>query len=407
MLRAGVGLSTDRDSAHAATEAATAALCSAGLTKADLLFVFATTPHGPGFTRVTRTAGEVAGTRQVVGCSAAGVVAGEDEVEGGPGVVVLALAGDFAARRFFVPIAPGGGERVAREIADAVADEHGPDQLLLLFADTYNLEPDPLFEALDRLLPGVRVVGGGASEDGSVGEVSVFCGDTSSSRAVAGVLLTGELRGTVGVAHALRRVGPVQRATAVHGNWVLALDGRPAYEAFAAVVPAPLLGNPRRAVAVVLAGVSVGDGEFVARHLIGLDPERGAVAVAAPVAEGQELFFGVRDPAGARDDLRRVLVEQAAVWREGQAAAALYVNCVGRGRGFYGVPGLDSAYIHQHLGAVPLAGFFSGAEFASGAGRARLHQYTGVLAVLGATTLSDQGTTGKTKAGGVDREGRT
>jgi small ligand-binding sensory domain FIST len=386
VLRAGVGLSTDRDSARAASEAAAAALRSADLAKADLLLVFATTPHGPGFTRVTRTAGEVAGTRQVVGCSAAGVVAGEDEVEGGPGVVVLALAGDFVARRFFVPLARGGGERAAREIAEAVAPEGGSNPLLLLFADTYNFEPDPLFETLDRLLPGVRVVGGGASEDGSVGEVAVFCGDTASSRAVAGVLLTGELRGTVGVAHAVRRVGPVQRVTAAHGNWVLALDGRPAYETFTAVVPAPLLANPRRALAVVLAGVALGEGEFVARHLIGLDPERGAVAVAAPVAEGQELFFGVRDPGGARDDLQRVLVEQAASWRERQAAAALYVNCVGRGRAFYGVPGLDSAYIHRHLGPVPVAGFFSGAEFASGAGRVRLHQYTGVLAVLGAAT---------------------
>jgi small ligand-binding sensory domain FIST len=165
---------------------------------------------------------------------------------------------------------------------------------------------------------------------------------------------------------------------------VLTLDGRPAYDAFAAVVPAPLLANPRRALAVVLAGVSVGDGEFVARHLVGLDPDNGAIAVAAPVAEGTELFFGVRDAAGARDDLERVLVQQTAAWHDGQAAAALYVNCVGRGHGFYGVPGLDTAYIRRHLGALPVAGFFSGAEFASGGGRVRLHQYTGVLAVVGA-----------------------
>jgi small ligand-binding sensory domain FIST len=386
VLRAGVGLSTDRDSAHAATQAATAALRSADLARADLLLVFATTSHGPGFTRVTRTAAEIAGTRDVIGCSAAGVVAGEEEVEGGPGVVVLALAGDFVPRRFFVPLDRGGGERAAQAIADAVAADGTADPLLLLFADTYNLEPDSLFDGLDRLLPGVRVVGGGASEDGSVGEVSVFCGDTASSRAVSGVLIAGGVRGTVGVAHAVRRVGPVLRVTAVHGNWVFALDGRPAYEAFGAVVPAPLLADPRRAMGVVLAGVGVGDGEFVARHLIGIDPERGAVAVATPVAEGEQFFFGVRDPAGAREDLQRVLAAQAGAWRDRRAAAALYVNCVGRGRAFYGVPGLDSAYIHGQLGSLPVAGFFSGAEFASAAGRVRLHQYTGVLAVLGAAT---------------------
>jgi small ligand-binding sensory domain FIST len=348
-----------------------------------LVLVFATTPHGPGFTRVTRTVAEVCGTREVVGCSAAGVLAGDDEVEGAPGVAVLALAGDFVARRFFVPLARGRGEEAAQEIATAVGDQGEPDRLLFLFADTYNLEPEPLFRGLGQRLPGTRVIGGGASEDGSVGEVAVFSGDAASSHALAGALVAGDLRSTVGITHAVRRVGPVRRVTGTHGNWVLTLDGHPAAEAFRAVVPAPLLADPRRALAVVLAGLSVGEGDFVARHLTGLDPERGAVAVAAPVTEGQELFFGVRDPVGAREDLQRVLAEQAAAWQEPPPTAALYVNCVGRGRGFYGVSGLDTAYIRQQLGPVPVAGFFSGAEFASGSGSVRLHQYTGVLAVLG------------------------
>jgi len=227
------------------------------------------------------------------------------------------------------------------------------------------------------------VVGGGASEDGSVGEVSVFSGDAASSAAVAGVMLEGDLRATVGVTHAVRRVSPVWRVTAAQGNWLLALDGRPAYEAFASVVPSPLRAHPRRALAAVLAGLLVGEDEFVARHLLALDAERGALAVAAPIAEGQRVFLGVRDPLGAREDLQRVLADQAAAWQAPAAAAALYVTCVGRGRGFYGVPGLESAYLRQHLGRLPVAGFFSGAEFGPGAEGTRLHQYTGVLTMLG------------------------
>src|SRR5207245_9177618 len=118
VLRAGAGLSTERDSARAAAEAAGSALRAAHLQRADLLLVFATTPHGPGFTRITRTAGELCGTTQVVGCSAAGVLAGEEEVEGGPAVAVLALRGDSAARRFFVPLPRGRAERVAAPIQD-------------------------------------------------------------------------------------------------------------------------------------------------------------------------------------------------------------------------------------------------------------------------------------------------
>ena len=386
MLRVGVGLSRERDSARAAAEAAACALRSAEIDKADLLLVFATTPHGPGFTRVTRTAAEVCETRNVVGCSAAGVFAGEEEVEGGPAVAVLALRGGVTVRRFFVPITRERAELAAEEIATAVGEVNGPDPLLLLFADSYHLEPEPLFRQLAQLLPKVRAVGGGASEDGSVGQVSVFSGDTASSGAVAGALIEGDVSATVGVAHAVRRVSPVHTVTKVQGNWALELDGRPAYEKFAAVVPAPLLEDPRRALAVVLAGLPVSDDDFVSRHLVGLDVQHGAVAVASHLAVGQELFFGVRDPSGARDDLQRVLARQSAAWSARPAAGALYINCVGRGRSFYGLPGLDTAYIRQQLGPLPVAGFFSGAEFAPGAGVSQLHQYTGVLAMLGSGT---------------------
>jgi small ligand-binding sensory domain FIST len=383
VLRVGVGLSTERDSARAAAEAAAVALRSGGLERADCLLVFATTPHGPGFTRVTRTAGEVCGTRQIVGCSAAGVLAGEQEVEGGPGVAVLAIQGDLVARRFFVPIARRGGEALADDIAEAVGQVTGPEPLLFLFADSYHLQADPLLRALARRLPGVRVFGGGASEDGSVGGTSVFAGDTASSDAVAGALVSGDLAATVGVAHAVRRVGPVSRVTRLRDGWVLELDGRRAYDALAAIVPASLLEDPQRAAAVVLAGVPVGDGEFVVRHLAGIDALQGSVAVAAPLSLGDELFFGVRDPHSARNDLERVLVRQRQAWEKRPAAGALYVNCVARGRALYGVPGLDTAYIRQQLGPLPVAGFFSGAEFAPGGAAPRLHQYTGVLAVLG------------------------
>jgi small ligand-binding sensory domain FIST len=385
MLRAGVGLSTERDSGRAAAQAAGNALRSGGITEADLVLAFATTPHGPGFTRVTRTVGEVCGTHQVVGCSAVGVLAGEVEVENAPGVAVLALQGDVDARRFFVPFSRGATERVADDIADALGDVDASSALLVLFADCYNLDPEPLLRGLARRLPGVPVVGGGASEDGSVGEVSVFAGDAVSSNAVAGVLLGGRVRATTGVTHAVRRVGKVHRVTGARGNVVLSLDDRPAYDVFAALVPAPLLEDSDRAIAAVLVGLSDGAGQFVVRHLIGFEARQGLLALGAPVADGQELFFGVRDPQAARDDLQRVLRDQADAWPT-PAAGALYVNCIARGRGFHGIAGLDTAYIRQRLGALPVAGFFSGAEIAPGDGFSRLHQYTGVLAMIGQGT---------------------
>ena len=386
MLRVGVGLSAERDSERAASEAAEMALQSAGLTKADAVLVFATTPHGPGFTRVTRTVGATCSTRAVVGCSAAGVLAGDEEVEDGPGIALLALAGDVSARHFFVPDVRGRSETVADEIAAIVDREPRPPaggtRLLAIFTDSYNVEPGPLLGRLTSRLPGLHVVGGGASEDGSVGELSVFAGDASSSNAVSGLLLSGDFRASVDVAHAVRRVGAVRRVTRAAGRVIFELDGRPAYEAFSAVVPGSLLADPRRALAVVLAAIGTED-DFVVRHLTGIDPSGGAVAVAGDVHDGEQLFFGVRDPNAAREQLQQSLQHLAVAWEPVSPAGALYVNCIGRGRRFYGVPGLDTAYIRQHLGALPVAGFFSGAEIAPGGSGTQLHQYTGVLTVLG------------------------
>jgi small ligand-binding sensory domain FIST len=383
VLRAGVGLSTERDSTRAAVEAAGAALRAAGLEQARVALVFATTPHGPGWERALRAVVKATGTREIAGCSTAGVLVGDDEVDRGPAIAVLVLGGDLTARRFMVSLTRGRCEDAADALATAVGDVAVPGGLVLLFADTYRFAAEPFFARLQSLLPGVRVVGGGASEDGSVGEVVVFAGDTAAGSSVSGLVLGPDVAATVGVAQALHRVGAIHRVTAADGNLVLALDGRPALDVFRTVVPEPLLTDPRRALAVVLAGVSAGNDEFVARHLVGFDGERRGLALAAPVPTGHSLFFGVREPNGAREGLDRMLCQQTATWRGRHAAAALYASCIGRGRRFFGVPGLETAYLRQHLGALPLIGFTSGAEFAPGGGATHLHQYTGVLAVLG------------------------
>jgi small ligand-binding sensory domain FIST len=383
VLRAGVGLSAERDSTRAAVEAATIALRSAGAPRADACLVFATTAHGPGWGAVLRAVAETCGTRDLAGCSAAGVLAGEEEIERGPGVAVLALAGVPPVRRFMVPVSRGRADDAAEAVAGTVADAAVAGALVLLFADCHHLAAEPFFAALAARVPGLRVAGGAASEDGSVGEVAVFAGDTAAAAAVSGLVFGPDVQATIGVAQALRRVGAVHRVTEAEGHLVVSLDGRPALDAFRAIVPEPLLADPRRALAVVLAGVVTGEDGFVARHLVGFDAERGALALAAPVSAGDRVFFGVRDAHGAREELDRVAREQALAWGAQPPAGGLYVSCIGRGQRFFGVHGLETAYLRQHLGALPVVGFASGAEFAPGGGIVRVHQYTGVLTLLG------------------------
>jgi small ligand-binding sensory domain FIST len=208
-------------------------------------------------------------------------------------------------------------------------------------------------------------------------------------------------------------VGPARTITAADGNLILTLDDAPALPCLlrdlGAAQDEPRVLLPRlRATLVGLSDASDDmlsrGGQFGAdtrvRHLIGLDPARGGVAVAEPVLPGMRAAFCQRDRAAARRDLVRICseireeleshVEDAATTVAASAAlppvatqriaAAIYVSCAGRGGPHFGAPSAELQIIRHALGDVPLAGFFAGGEIA----RHHLYGYTGVLTVFAA-----------------------
>ncbi len=391
MLHAGVGLSTEKDTARAAVEATTTALTRAQMASADLALVFATTEHGPQYHRLLRTIKETAHATHVVGCSAGGVLTTDGEIERAPGVAVLTVQADtFSASRFFIPQLRGRGQEVGGEAAAFAHPRLGANNLMVVFPDTYNFHSAAFFQGLSETAPDLPVVGGGASEDGTVGETFQLCGDTVSNDALCGVLLSGQFHHTIGIAQACQPLGPVHTVTKSHQNLLLELDGRPAFEVFAEVVRQPLIEDLRRAAAFVFVGLPVDPerqriarGECVIRNIVGFDPRQGIVAVADDIRQGQKMVFTLRDGGASREDLKATLETQVTAWQEQQPGFALYFNCLGRGRGLYGLPDLDTAYIRQYLGDIPLIGFFTGCEIAPIHAQHSLHQYSGVLVLIG------------------------
>ncbi len=388
MIRAGTGHSNATNPRNAAIEATTAALKQAGLRTADCAIVFASSAYGGAYPLIVRSVAEAAGTREIAGCGASGVIAAGREFESGPSLAVLVIGGGtIAPTRLFVPQLRGRSAEVASEIAAAVRPHLGANNLLCLFPDTYNFNPDPLIAALARELPGVTVVGGGATEDGSVGETFQFCGDVVSSNAISGMLFAGEFALNLGVANACAPLGPAHRITAVRDNIILELDGRRAWDVFAEAA-GPLADDPARALTFVFAGIPltagadrIARGNFYVRNITGASPEHGAIAVAHRPKLGDTIGFVLRDGERSRTELKATLAEMAS--RNAQAPAfGLYFDCVSRGSGLYGIPDHDSAYIGQLLGLVPVAGFFTGFEIGPLGDATGLLQYCGVLATV-------------------------
>jgi small ligand-binding sensory domain FIST len=388
MLRAGVGISVSHNPRTAALEACVAAMKQAGLGQASGAIFFATTAHGGAFPLILRTIGEATGTAEVVGCSTIGVIASETEVENGPALSVLVFGGDeIHAKRLFVPSLRGRGREVALELAATVKPALGQSNLLCVFADTYNMNADPFLAALQAELPGVAIVGGGASEDGSVGETFVFCGDTVSSNSVSAMLLSGEFDLNIGASLACTQIGPMHQVTEVRDNIIIALDGRPAYEVFAEAA-GQLAEDLRRALAFVFVGIPLDErasrlerGRFLVRNIIGASEEHGVIAVAHHPQVGDSLGLVLRNAERAREDLKATL-EQMRERCARAAAFGLYFDCVSRGSGLYNLPGHDAAYIRQYLGAIPVSGFFTGFEIGPLGDATGLLQYSGVLALI-------------------------
>lgn len=210
---------------------------------------------------------------------------------------------------------------------------------------------------------------------------------------LSGVAFAREVALVSRVTQGCRPVGPVRRVTAAERNVVQELDGRPAlavlFEDLAIDPDAPQAALPK--VRATLAGLSLPREQALARpgqfgddtrvrHLIGLDPQRGAVAVAEQVEAGMQLAFCQRDREAARRDLVRICSEIREELGPRGCAGAVYVSCAGRGGPHFGAPSAEAQIVRHALGDVPLAGFFAGGEI----GHRHLYGYTGVLTAFAA-----------------------
>ncbi len=392
MIWAGSGMSSARDPLRAAEQASLAAMSRAGLQSAGLVFLFATSDHAPAYPEMLKTVRKATRCGNLVGCSGAGVLGSDGEIEGERGVVVLALAADKArAAPFLIQNLKGRDREAGREIGRLVSPYLAGGSILALFPDTLNCNPDALFQGLSEMLGPVPLVGGGAADAGSGDQTFQMCGGRSISNGISGVLLSGELTSSVGVTQSCRPLGRCQTVTAAEGNVIIELDGRPALEGLTASMGEEFPGDLERLAGYIFVGFPIHEvrageplsrGDYVVRNIIGVDADTGAIAVGRTVSVGEVVGFVLRDPVGAREDLKAMLGEEALVGSLARPRLGLYFNCCARGSSLYGMTGIDTAYIGNTFQSLPMAGFFSFCEFASMRGLPRLHNYTGVMTLI-------------------------
>ena len=118
-------------------------------------------------------------------------------------------------------------------------------------------------------------------------------------------------------------------------------------------------------------------GDFHILNLIGFDPHLVALAVGENLQEGMRVLLHLRDAETSAEDLHAMLTSyEKALPNTEDLSGALLFSCLGRGEGLYGLPNFDTGLFREHLGDVPVGGFFCNGEIGPVGGTSFLHGYT-------------------------------
>jgi small ligand-binding sensory domain FIST len=326
-------------------------------------FVYASDRFAGHLKEVTAVLRRTTGIADWVGSVGIGVIGGDEELYDRPALTVLAA-----------PLAPD-DYRLISSIADpgeVVAREAG---LTVLHADPRN-EQVPEIVARIAEAGGSFVVGGLTASRGAHEQVAGAVGEGG----VSGVWLSPAVGVQVGLSQGCAPIGPVRRVTGGTENVVFEIDGRPALDVLKEDVGEELARRLDRLAGVIHVAFPVtgsDTGDYLVRNLVGIDKQRGWIAVGEAVEPGRAMRFVRRDREAAAEDLARMLIQLRRRIAE-PPRAGLYFSCIARGPNLFGPDSQELAILRRELGAFPLVGMFCNGEISN----ARLYGYTAVLTLF-------------------------
>lgn len=357
---------------------------------ADLLLVFASYAFAPDYHEILGRLREVTACRIIAGCSGGGIIGTGREVEDQPAVAVLGVT---------MPGARVQAAHVTQAQIEVAQDADGWLKLLrieprdvnawIVLADPFRIDTDRLVAGLADAYPGLPIMGGMASGHPRMRGSHVFFGTRAIPEGATLIAVGGAYTIRPVVAQGAQPIGEAWTVTAVDGNWVQQIGGRPAVQVLTETFQALPQEMQERAAANLLAGLAINEyqasferGDFLIRNLLGANRETGAIAVGDQVRVGQTLQFQVRDARAADEDLRLMLRAARRDLGGTRPVAALLCSCNGRGQGLFGVADHDAGAVEEELAALPLAGFFCNGEIGPVGGRPFIHGFTASLGLF-------------------------
>ena len=360
---------------------------------AHMIAAFVSPHYAEEYESLTGLVAERFGGALLVGCSGGGVIGAATEVENRPG---LALT---AAHLPNVRLAPFHIQYGALPDGDAPPDEWGSlvgtpvgaDVDFLILADPFSMQGEQLLMGLDYAFPRSVKIGGLASGAHHEGGNALFLGDETHTSGVVGVAFDGDVQIDTVVAQGCRPIGDLMHITSSRRNILLEVDGRTPFEVLKEIFMTLDDRDRELAQHSLFLGVVMDElndepklGDFLIRNIVGVDAQRGALAVGEMLKEGQTVQFHLRDAQTSSQDLNAMLEQYVSGLPEGgqSDAGALLFQCLGRGEYLYGRPDHDTSMFTDMVGAVPLTGFFCNGEIGQVGDATFLHGYTSSFGIF-------------------------
>jgi small ligand-binding sensory domain FIST len=260
---------------------------------------------------------------------------------------------------------------------------------MLVIGDPFTFPADLMVERLNEDRPDLCVMGGMASGAAAPGESRLLLGTHVLTTGAVAIMLHGPVTVTGIVSQGCRPIGQHLVVTKSEGNVIHELGGKPALLQLKAIFDTLATSEQQ----LVQRGLQLGrvvnachdhfqQGDFLVRNVMGIDPDRGSIAVGDFLHPGQTVQFHVRDHRTADDEMRQLLsaVRKDAVH---PPQAGLLFTCNGRGTRLFPEPHHDAGLVHAYLGDIPLAGFFAAGELGPIGGKNFMHEFTASLALFG------------------------
>jgi small ligand-binding sensory domain FIST len=370
---------------------------------ADLGLVFISSAFASEYSRLLPLLAEKLSVPVMIGCSGLGVIGttttGEpQELEAEPAISLT------------LGHLPGVNIQVFHLLGEELPDldsspdawrnvigvEPSPAPQFILLSSPLAARINDLLQGLDFAYPGSVTIGGQASSGGSTSQIALFSHDTANGlqqglyrQGTVGLALSGNIAVDTIVAQGCRPIGEPMQVTKAERNIILELDEKVPLVVLRDLIASlsdeeRMLAQQSLFVGIVMDQfkLSLQQGDFLIRNILGVDPSVGAIAIGDMIRPGQRLQFHLRDAKASAQDLE-LLLEQYQNQQGSQPSptAALMFSCVGRGQGLYGHPNFDSGLFRRYIQDIPLSGFFCNGEIGPISGSTFVHGYTSVFGI--------------------------